>query len=182
MTTDAGRAQTTLDFAVGVSLFLVALAIVFSFIPGTLGLFTDGGQADIVASNRVATSLSEGLLGDPGSPHLLNTTCTVAFFSGVNPSGCRFEGTNVSQRVGLNPRQTVNITLQGNLTADDDGIELLCWDPGNGVVEADTSDCAGATDLLRIGPPSPTSYGMTVSSRRVVEFNETDVTLLVEVW
>lgn len=177
------RAQTTLDFAVGVSIFLFAVAAVFLFIPETLNLFTQGGQAEIVTSNRVATSLSEGLLGAPELPYVLNTTCAVAFFGGNSaPDGCHYTGSNLTERVGVNPNQHVNITLKRNLSEGSDGSDILCWDGDDDnerLVGRDHGDC---DTEFRVGDAAPKRFGTTVSSRRVVELNGTDVTLTVEMW
>ena len=171
------RGQTSLDFAVGVSVFLLALIAVFTFVPGTLGPFTGGGQEDIVAGNRVAASLSEGLLGDPAQPHSLNRTCTVAFFQDSAPAYCNFEGGTLAERVGLGDDKQVNVTLRSNLTSDGDAGDVLCWS-GSAIVERD--NCGGGTPFT-IGDTPPDS-GTSVSARRIVDIEGIDATMLVELW
>ena len=178
------RGQTTLDFAVGVSVLLLTLATVFLFVPGALGVFTEGGQENIGSANRIASSLSEGLLGDPTRPHLLNRTCTVEFFDDNSPSHCRHTGANLSDRVGLNQFMTANVTLQSNLSIDSDDRDILCWDDDDSIlVERDNSTfCDGNYVDFRIGSTPPTGSATTVTARRIVEIEGIDATLLVEVW
>jgi hypothetical protein len=173
------RGQTTLDFAVGVSVFLLALLAVLLFIPGTIDPFTEGGQDNIVSANRVASSLSEGLLGDPATPHVLNATCTDAFFEDTAPSYCLFAGASLTERVGLSSSTGVNVTIRSNLSTDADGADLLCW-TGSALAEQD--NCGAGDTVFRIGDSPPEDFGTTVSARRIVDIEGTDATLLVEVW
>jgi hypothetical protein len=163
-----------------VSVLLLTLATVLLFVPGALGVFTEGGQENIGTANRIASSLSEGLLGDPGRPHLLNRTCTVEFFDDNSPSHCRHAGTSLGDRVGLNQFLNANVTLQSDIAADGDGSDILCSNgAGTALVEHDDS-CTGVE--FRIGPAPPTSSATTVTARRIVEIEGTDATLLVVVW
>lgn len=186
MTGASGRGQTTLDYTVGVTIFLLVLSTVFLFIPGTLQPFMKGGQEDIVAVNRVADSLAEDLLGDPGTPYLLDRECTVEFFEGNNPGQCRHSGSSLTERVGVKDRQYVNVTLKGNVTGSDtDPTELLCWDGGNEeLVEADDGACGDSNDVVLAEGPTPPqrSTGSAVTARRVVTVDGTDVSLIVKMW
>lgn len=176
------RGQTTLDFAVGVSIFLLALTSVLLFIPGTISPFVEGGQEEIVTANRVADSLSEGLLGDPKTPHVVNETCTQDFFEDTSPSYCRFTGSNLTERIGVRNTQLVNVSVQSNVTADLPGVaenDILCWDGGT---LAEQDDCSASDTLAAAGPTPPQRSGTTVTSRRVIDLNGTDATLVVEMW
>jgi hypothetical protein len=81
------RAQTTLDFAVGMSVFLIAVAFVLSFTPNIIAPFAESGTEDSVTANRVASQLVEGTLADPDTPYVLDKACTVAFFAPENVDG-----------------------------------------------------------------------------------------------
>jgi len=181
----ADRGQTTFDFTVGVSIFLLVVVSIFVFVPGTLEPFSEGGQEDIVTTNRVADSLSEGLLGDPGQPHVLNTTCTVEFFRGNSPGYCRYDGNNLTERIGVENRAFVNVSLRSNTTGSD-GTDVLCWDEDDGptprFVERDDGTCDGGEVVTAVGPTPPRGSGTAVTARRIVQINGTDATLLVEVW
>jgi hypothetical protein len=84
---DGDRGQTTLDFAVGISLFLISVAVVVSFAPNLVEPFSDGGTADTVVANRAASQLVQGTLADPSQPYVLDKACTVAFFAPENSDG-----------------------------------------------------------------------------------------------
>jgi hypothetical protein len=129
------------------------------------------------------------VLGDPATPHVLNTTCTVAFFeTGSPPDYCAFAGSDISERIGVNDRQPANVTIQANLSKDASGPEraILCWDVDDGpqprLVERDTAACDSSETQLRIGATPPRGTGTAVRAKRVVDINGTDATLFVEFW
>lgn len=173
------RGQTTLDFTIGMSLFLVVLIGMLLFVTGTMQPFIQGSQEDIGVADRVADSLAEGLLGDPAKPHITNATCTVEFFNDNSPDYCRHDGPNLTSRVGVQSHQLVNVTMQANLTADE-GEEILCWNSSNRtVVHRGSGDCDRA---FVIGSRPPARSGSTVTARRIVTIEAVDATLRVEVW
>jgi len=180
------RGQTTLDFAIGVSVFLAVLLFIFLFIPGILSPFTASAQDETVTSNRVADQLAAGTLASPDEPYVLDSYCTVAFFQGVaNPTNCRFSGGSLETQLGLDTGfQQVNVSLRGNLDGAD-GQELVCWDsaePDSGLVESSSTACDDSGDtVLTRGDPVPTTQP-SVTSVRVVSLDGKDVTLFVEMW
>jgi len=176
------RGQTTLDFAIGVSVFLAVLLFIFLFIPGIISPFTASAQDETVTSNRVADQLAAGTLASPENPYVLDSYCTVAFFGKTSPSECRFSSGSLASQLSLDPTyQQINVTLRGNLDGTDDQ-EILCWDDTGdetGLVESsDTSNC---NTKLKRGDPVPTARP-SVTSVRVVSLDGEDVTLFVEMW
>jgi hypothetical protein len=97
------RGQTTMDFAAGVSIFLVTVAFAFAFVPGILTPFSGGGVGDPVTVNSVADELAADRLAAPESPYLLNETATVAFFTNT---------TALEDRLTVGPYDSVNVTLE----------------------------------------------------------------------
>jgi hypothetical protein len=173
------RGQSTLDFALGASLFLLALIGVLVFVSGTMQPFNEGSRENIGVADRVADSLSEGLLAETGTPHVLNATCTVEFFDDNSPSYCRHSGTNLTERVGVKHWKLVNVTMQADVTGGPDE-ETLCWDSNDdSLVEQASIDCDVA---FKSGPETPGSAADAVTARRVVTINGTDTTMRVEVW
>jgi hypothetical protein len=177
----SGRGQTTLDFAIGVSVFIAVLLFIFLFIPGILSPFTASAQDETVTSNRVADQLAAGTLASPSEPYVLDSYCTVAFFED-NPANCRFSGGSLESQLGIDTGfQQVNVSLRGNLTAGETGQEVVCWDSTGaetGLVGSSSSDCD--TELAR-GDPVPTTQP-SITSVRVVSLDGHDVTLFVEMW
>ncbi|MFB6178313.1 MAG: hypothetical protein ABEI77_01155 [Halorientalis sp.] len=192
------RGQTTLDFATGMSVFLIILIAVLLFIPGSLEPFTKGAQDNIVVSNRIGDELSEGLLGNPGQPQIANTTCTIAFFENRTPpgGGCQFTGQTLQERIGVRDWQYVNVTLQANRSANGGAEDILCWDdngtsPGRIVEQSNASrnPSKHCDTRFAIGRNPPNRADATVTARRVITINEsaasdrkTAVALIVEVW
>ncbi|QLC34460.1 hypothetical protein EFA46_009665 [Halarchaeum sp. CBA1220] len=65
------RAQTTIDFAVGASVFLLTVAFAFSFVPGLITPFASGQESAPAVSNRVADDLVQQDLAVEGDPYTL---------------------------------------------------------------------------------------------------------------
>ena len=175
------RGQTTLDFAIGISVFLAVLLFIFLFLPGILSPFTTSAQEATVSSGRVADQLATGQLASPSAPYVLDSRCTVQFFRN-DGQGCSFSTGPVERQVGVaESNQHVNVTVRGNLTASGTGDDVLCWDAtGNstGLVEASNDDCDVA---LTRGDDAPTTTP-SVTSVRVVSLDGSDATLYVELW
>ncbi|MCG1002586.1 hypothetical protein LQ368_03905 [Halobacterium noricense] len=94
------RAQTTMDFAAGVSIFLVTVAFAFAFVPGIITPFADPDVGDPVSANRIADDLSTDRLGSPDQPYALDTDQTAAFFDG-----------DEVDELALRDYKSVNVTL-----------------------------------------------------------------------
>ncbi|WP_137287130.1 DUF7287 family protein [Halorussus salinisoli] len=160
--TDA-RAQTSIDFVVGMSVFLLTVAFVVAFLPGVFEPFTDGGEGEVLASDRTATLLSEQLLAEPAKPGALNATCTAEFFSETDDGtidACRFDAdaSNLESALGVGPTTAVNVTIEENGTV---------------------RSTRGVT--LEAGPTPPESESVVVS-RRVVLLGGEESDLYVRVW
>lgn len=186
---DGQRGQTTLDFAIAMGIFLVALTFVFAFVPGMLQPFEESGPEETTLSNRVAKQLAGEALVDPGEAPVLDISCTLEFFR-TSPTGspeCAFDQ-SVSvpdrsdsvfvDRIGVKDRQRLNVTLEGDY--DGDGTQnTLCWDDDQ-VVEVPGSSCDVTFAIGTHSPPSQT--GTVVVARRVVSLAGQDATLEVRAW
>lgn len=159
--TDHDRAQTTLDFAIGVGLFLLVVAFVVAFVPGIFEPFdrTDNGTQ---VADRIATTLATDVLGHPADPYVLDADCTVEFFNGSGGStDCRFDTSadGPTEAFALGGRTGLNVTVT---------------DRGGDTVTLD-----GTT--LTAGDAVPESRSVT-TARRAVHVNETTYRLYVRVW
>ncbi|MFB6092500.1 MAG: hypothetical protein ABEK02_05770 [Haloquadratum sp.] len=158
----AARAQTTVDFAVGASLFLLVTAFVVAFIPTIFAPFASVDSPQ--TADRLATSLATDDLGDPGGPYVLNATCTDGFFAqlrgGPNaPTACRFDTTADTTTAVFTLEETtaVNVSVR---TLD------------GGVADGGT---------WTAGPPLPETASVT-AARRVVFVGGETYRLLVRTW
>jgi hypothetical protein len=158
------RAQTTLDYAIGMSIFLIAVVFVFAFAPSMIDPFSEGHEEETVAVNRVADSLSQGMLGDPAEPYVIDRECLFAFFisenndddgtfSGAYPmGGCNYEATdNLRARLGIQGRPAgtgmhVRIRLVRDLTTVDSD------DPDDEMVDDGESDTLCVDESNPFGP------------------------------
>lgn len=105
------RAQTTMDFAAGVSIFLVTVAFAFAFVPGIITPFADPDVGDPVSANRVADDLATDRLGTPDRPYALDAERTAAFFAG-----------DEADDLALRSYKAVNVTIEdaaGDVTSVD---------------------------------------------------------------
>lgn len=191
------RGQTTLDFAIGIGVFLVAITFVFAFVPGMLQPFADRGPASTTLGNRVANQLAGGMLVEPGQAPVVDIECTLEFFRAVPTQGpsCPFNqsvtvsdqrGPAFVDRIGVSDRHDLNVTIEGDY--DRDGTRhTLCWDEdADRVVEASDGACEpGTADdfLLHVGTGAPpTRSGTVVVARRIVSLAGRDATLEVRSW
>ena len=175
-------AQTTLDFAIAMGVFLLAVAFVFTFIPSLTAPFLDGGQDHSAVSDRTASHLAEGGLGDPNQPYVVNESCATDFFA--DDPYCGFDGETLNERLGLSDRHQVNVTMY---RVENGASHRVCLSEDGDVTHEAAGNC---DDDHRYAVGSDVSDGAsTTVTRRVVsfeecEFNEEgcDVTLFVEVW
>ena len=195
---DRSRAQTTLDFAIAMGIFLLAIAFVFSFIPSLTAPFVTGGQDGSVTGDRIASHLAEGGLGNPNEPYVVNTTCADTFFNESTqdashvPLGCGYDGTGIHERVGVADRHDVEVQLlRINATASgDDRFEFVCsFDNGTIGNVSDRSDCDPTDgDVLYATDEGVPNDRSTTVTRRIVTIpgcdfgtDGCDVTLRVKV-
>ena len=79
------RAQTALDFAAAMGVFLLALAFVLAFIPSMFAPFFDAGAGSELRGDRAAATLVEAeLVEEPGSPAVLDPDAIESFFDGCD--------------------------------------------------------------------------------------------------
>lgn len=175
----ARRGQTTLDFALGISLFLIVLVVVFQFIPGLLQPFNSGTQGETVAVDRIADQLAGSLLAESSSPYVLLTDCTREFFDDYSPGACPHSGSTLNERIGVQDYRNVRVLIEGNVTGTDE-TNTLCWkSTTEEVVEEQDTGC----DVkFAAGPTQSSNSASTASARRVVWIDGHDATLVVEVW
>jgi len=180
------RGQTTLDFAIGVSIFLAVVLFTFGFIPTVLDPFDVVAEENPALADRTADSLVHGQLGSAEQPHVLDRYCTVEFFTETDPPNeCNYEGTTLEERLNLEIGQNVNVTITGGSSADG-GPVLQCWtdDTGTGepgLVAAD--ECGGSDDtVLAIGDDRPGNQDTTITARRAVALHGQTVVLEVMIW
>ena len=77
---DRSRAQTTIDFLIAISTFVVVIGFLFSFVPGITVPFNDAQSSNPLIADRTATHLASDTLTDPGSTGTLNETAVNDFF------------------------------------------------------------------------------------------------------
>ncbi|WP_135851369.1 DUF7287 family protein [Halorussus salinus] len=161
----SSRAQTSIDFVVGMSVFLLTVAFVVAFLPGVFEPFTATGSGDVLAADRTAGLLAEQVLADPASPGVFDPACTAEFFDAAGDgaagvAGCQYttDAANLDAALGLGPATAVNVTIE-----NDGGVRSR-----GGVA-------------LAAGPAPPESESVVVA-RRVVLLGGDDVDLYVRVW
>lgn len=83
----ADRGQTTQDFAVGIGIFLLAIAAVFSTVPTLLTQDTSGiDGGDVTQADRVAATIVANLSEDPDRPNHLNATAFNETYNTSDPA------------------------------------------------------------------------------------------------
>lgn len=115
------RAQTGIDFLIGMTVFLIAVGFVFSFVPTMFDPFGGSGVDDDLVADRSAAQLAEGVLvEDPTAPNVLDSTATERFF----------EDCPIESELGIDDRN-VRIVIGSDgqpTTLDGSTVELVCGD------------------------------------------------------
>lgn len=177
--TDGQRAQTVIDVLVGVGVFMIAIAFVFSFIPSMVDPFSQDQEVTLVA-DRIAGEVADGMLVETNSSGVLNETCTYAFFESSYGDGAQcalsFDETetDLATRLGVDSRYSINVTIRRNVTNGPDP-DIMCTD-GSAVLP-----CSSGPDRLAIGP-NPPADGSVISTRRTRLIDGKDVSVVVKLW
>lgn len=189
-----GRGQTTLDFAIAMGLFLLAVAFTFTFIPSMTAPFVDERQDGSVTADRVASHLSEGALGEPNRPFVVYESCATPLFAentSVQPN-CGYNGSEYKERLGVGDRISVNVSMVHVDTEaiGADRFRTVCYDAdADAVTHEDESSYS--CDTRYVVGDDPASRNSVTVARRIVtlpdcEFGDEtetcDATLVVEVW
>lgn len=163
------RGQIQYDFAVGVSILVMTIVVAFTFVPGLFGGVTEGRvQGDQIAADRVAASLVEDKLEDPGNPGTLDPDCVRALFDSSN-TACGLDGSSVSDNLVVDDRNVlVSVIREGN---------VVCWDSSSGSF---TSSSGCSPKLASAGEPGGSSTVSTAS--RPVSIDGYRATVRVRVW
>ena len=161
------RAQTSIDFAVGASVFLLTVVFVVSFLPGVFDPFTASGEGDVLTADRTASLLAEQTLADPTDPGVLDADCTAEFFSAadhglLDDCALTADASDLRTALGFGARTSVNVTVEEAGT-----VRSLAL--------------GGSSVELRAGPRPPTTRSVVVS-RRVVLLAGEECDLYVRVW
>lgn len=111
------RGQTVIDFGIGAGVFIIAVGIVFVFVPSMFEPFSTAAGSSPIVADRTADHLTGSLLvADPASPSMLSTACTAAFL-GENETlatnaNCGFDVTDsTADLLGVDARN-VNVTIR----------------------------------------------------------------------
>jgi hypothetical protein len=173
------RAQTSIDFAIAMGVFLVALTTVIAFMPTMTSPFTSA-QDDPLTADRLAAQAVNDQLGAHTTPSLLNVTCTRYFFNGSSGDPCRsFDATDdVAEKLGAGDGVFVNVSVRQNHTGDA-APDIVCGSPDGTVSEP---SCSGDAELLATGPEPPNVAGSVTIARRYAVYGDEGVYVVVNVW
>ena len=110
------RGQTTQDFAVGIGVFLLAIAFVFSFLPTFITPFaSDVGPAETAQADRIASTIVDNLSENSDRPNHFTRDTFENRFTNDNTSklstelGLRTAGDDPTDRI---PIDRVNVSIE----------------------------------------------------------------------
>ncbi|GAB3681131.1 hypothetical protein GCM10028857_04880 [Salinarchaeum chitinilyticum] len=135
---DRDRAQTAQDFAVGIGLFLLAVAFVFAFVPQVVAPYDVGvGASESAQADRAAT-LIVGNLSVDDRPNEIDNASTTTYFESASVAELR-------DRTGLPFSSRINVTV-ANVTSGES-----VW--SGGAVHREGREAATATRIVRTNDP-----------------------------
>jgi hypothetical protein len=156
------RGQTQQDFAVGVSVFLLAVFFVFSFVPTTIAPTDANTESESYVADRIAGSVLE-TLSERDEANAVAVDRAAGFFANHSATGSIQANYSVAE-----PRQ-VNVTL-----------ETL---QGVTVTVNETSESVGVGvngTVARAGDDYPGGVGVAAS--RVVRIDDDRYRIVARVW
>jgi len=125
----SARGQTVLDFAIGMSVFLLAVGFVFAFVPSLLEPFSADEGARMIVAERGAAHLTETSLSAGSAPGVLSTACTVGFFEGTSPAeedcGWTHDADDLGDEIATDEFTSVNVRImRDGAVSERDGVQL----------------------------------------------------------
>lgn len=169
------RAQIQFDFAVGVSIFVMAIVVAFTFVPGLIGGVTEGRQqGDQVAADRVAAWLAEDGFRNTSRSGEVDPRCVRAFFD-PSLAGCGHEKTSAADNAFITDRN-LNVTVINESTQ-------VCWyddPPDSRFVKADETGVSCDHRLVTAGEPA--GGGSVARATRPINMDGYQATVVVRVW
>jgi hypothetical protein len=129
------RGQTTLDFAVGSSVFLLTVIFVIVYAPTLFDPFAGGTGTKLLVADRAATSLSADFLAvSTAEPGTLSAGCVAAFFEtnqSLADDECTtdfdVEGTTAFEQLLALDGRNANVTIHELDSSADTPAEIR-WD------------------------------------------------------
>ncbi len=98
------RGQMTVDYVVGITIFLLTVGLVFTFVPLSFDpVRTEWGTEAMTADRAVSHLTGSNLTDNAESPFVLNKTKTQQFFAGTG---------SLSGYLGLPGEVSANVTLE----------------------------------------------------------------------
>jgi len=164
---NGSKGQTTVDFAIAISIFFVAIIFTLTLVP-TLFQPYESKASEKATSERLAKTISKNVLTNPNEEYILNESCTEEFFvqtngmlNNIGGPDCRFDDGALSLRQMFRFDSTVFV----NVTIEDSSGNVRNF---NGSTMA-----AG---------PNPPEVADTSVSKRVVFFDNDQHYLKVTTW
>jgi len=165
------RGQTVLDFAVGVSVFLIVVAFVLTFVPGMVKPFQESTQQETAAADRLADQLAaDQLVENVSTPYVLDRECTVAFFedSNKNEDGDgAFDGVYDDASSFSGPCNFPDLPLSNRLAITDSSLDIqvrIVADLETAAADDPDGDEGGDDDVVD-------TLCLDAGDRRIVEAN-----------
>jgi len=158
-TTETVRGQTTLDFGVGMGVFLLTLVFVVAYAPTVFDPVTGRTGSASMAADRAATTLSGDVLAvSTAEPGTLSLGCVTAFFGSSGDCSSSADLADLDAVLSLDGRNA-NVTIHSladpaSTPASVDGVELTRSNSGS----VPTDDAVATRTVSIDGKP----YRLTV--------------------
>jgi len=152
------RAQTPQDFAIGVSIFLLTMAFVFTFIPG---IFSPFATDPTPGSEQIADRVAEDLVANysiEGRPNWLNESFRAEILeTGLSKDE---ETRRLQDRVGIPTINNVNITIRQAVDRNDDNETEVIARVGEPFQEQSTVAVSRLVVIAKVPECAPSNVGV----------------------
>lgn len=170
------RGQTSLDFLIGIGVFLATVGFVALFATDAVTPFADD-QSGALVVERTADELVGVAFAGSRSASVLNVTCTRAFFDNASVPGCPTQPAPLAEQAGIPDTWDLNVTVERNDPTA--AREIMCLDATDAL-----QSCTGGGGETRLAAGDRPDFGSDaiVTTVRVVVLDGRDVAVVVRLW
>ncbi|WP_181691060.1 hypothetical protein [Natronomonas sp. LN261] len=166
-TTETVRGQTTIDFGVGMGVFLLTLVFVVAYAPTVFDPVAGGTGSASMTADRAATTLSGDVLAaSTAEPGILSVGCVAEFFGEV------VEGTECEKTAGFSE-------FDGSPPFEDRNLNVTIHELDAPVSDPARPEWASADLQQPMGGPEPSTEAVAT---RTVSIDGKLYRLTVRVW
>ncbi|GAB3018330.1 DUF7287 family protein [Natronobiforma cellulositropha] len=171
-----GRGQTTQDFVVGIGVFLLAIAFVFSYVPSLITPYASAyGGGESAQADRIAATLVDDLAENPARPNHVNGSALVDLTENDSFDLAGDLGLRATDSVAVD-RLNVSLERVNQSLSRDDRRIVAGGDPYTG------QDAASSARIVTVDMRDVDGSDLSLDGEPIHDVCEPSCRLVVRVW